>query len=301
MTTILVVDDSAVDRRLVAGLLEKTPDFQVEFAERGEEALDRIRSSPPDLVITDLLMPEFDGLELVRTLRREHPLVPVILMTSRGNEEIALQALKSGASNYSPKSELSHDLLETVQSVLTVSRRQQGHKRLMEHLRSSSFSFVLDNDVSLIAPLVGLVQEKMADAELGDEAERLRLGIALEEALTNAIYHGNLELNSEMRQSDDRMYYNLARQRVKELPYRERRIYVEAHCSSEEVSVMVRDEGQGFDPHGLPDPTEPENLERAYGRGMLLIRTFMDDVRHNARGNEITMVKRRSHGESTAD
>ncbi len=56
---------------------------------------------------------------------------------------------------------------------------------------------------------------------------------------------------------------------------------------------MIRDEGQGFDLASLPDPTLPQNLERRTGRGLFLIRTFMDEVRHNAVGNEITMVKRR--------
>ena len=57
---------------------------------------------------------------------------------------------------------------------------------------------------------------------------------------------------------------------------------------------MVRDEGPGFDPATLPDPTDPSNLERVGGRGLLLIRTFMDEVRHNESGNEITFVKRRA-------
>ena len=56
---------------------------------------------------------------------------------------------------------------------------------------------------------------------------------------------------------------------------------------------MIRDEGQGFDLASLPDPTLPQNLERRTGRGLFLIRTFMDEVRHNDVGNEITMVKRR--------
>ena len=55
---------------------------------------------------------------------------------------------------------------------------------------------------------------------------------------------------------------------------------------------MIRDEGPGFDPDGLPDPTDPENLTKASGRGVLLIRTFMDEVRFNDTGNEITMIKR---------
>ena len=58
------------------------------------------------------------------------------------------------------------------------------------------------------------------------------------------------------------------------------------------VTYAIRDEGPGFDPSTLPDPTDPANLERVSGRGLLLIHAFMDEVRHNPTGNEITMVKR---------
>jgi anti-sigma regulatory factor (Ser/Thr protein kinase) len=195
--------------------------------------------------------------------------------------------------------ELSTDLLDNVRSVLAVARQQRGHQRLMRYIKESSFAFELENDAGLIAPLVGLVQEKMTEAELGDEADRLRLGIALEEALTNAMYHGNLELDSALRENDDRIYYDLARQRSQQPPYCHRRIYVETRHSDDAMCIVIRDEGLGFDPKSLPDPTDPENLERASGRGMLLIKTFMDEVRHNAKGNEITMIKRRGHAEDS--
>jgi len=55
---------------------------------------------------------------------------------------------------------------------------------------------------------------------------------------------------------------------------------------------VVRDEGHGFDFGSLPDPTEPENIELASGRGVLLMRSFMDEVMFNEIGNEVTMVKR---------
>ena len=55
----------------------------------------------------------------------------------------------------------------------------------------------------------------------------------------------------------------------------------------------MRDEGSGFDPGALPDPLDPENLEKASGRGVLLMRAFMDDVRYNDAGNEVTLVLRR--------
>jgi anti-sigma regulatory factor (Ser/Thr protein kinase) len=64
-----------------------------------------------------------------------------------------------------------------------------------------------------------------------------------------------------------------------------------AHITRADAKFIVRDEGPGFDPHGLPDPTDPANLEKASGRGLLLMRTFMDSVSFNDLGNEVTMVK----------
>ena len=55
-------------------------------------------------------------------------------------------------------------------------------------------------------------------------------------------------------------------------------------------TFFVRDEGPGFDPNKLPDPTDPANLEKVSGRGLLLMKTFMDEVTFNATGNQVTMV-----------
>ena len=293
MITILVVDDSAVDRCFVKGLLEKNAEWKVECADDGALALAAIRHEPPDLVVTDLQMPNVNGLELVAAMREEFPYVPVILMTSQGSEEIALKALSAGAASYSPKKQLAQDLAETVRAVLSVSLPQRDDPRVMQRLTGDLLSFVLDNDSSLIPPLIGVLQEKVVEPCLQDEGDRIRVGVALEEALANALYHGNLEISSSLKDQDDRAFYALAKERRELLPYRDRRIYVDARRGHEEVTVVIRDEGQGFDPATLPDPTDPENLDRAHGRGLLLIRTFMDEVNHNPKGNEITLVKRK--------
>jgi anti-sigma regulatory factor (Ser/Thr protein kinase) len=111
--------------------------------------------------------------------------------------------------------------------------------------------------------------------------------------LLNAIHHGNLEVSSELKEQDEKGYQDLIEKRRHEKPYRTRRINVTARESPAESIYVIRDEGPGFDPSKLPDPTDPGNLDRVHGRGLLLIRTFMDKVHHNAAGNEITMVKRR--------
>jgi anti-sigma regulatory factor (Ser/Thr protein kinase) len=71
-------------------------------------------------------------------------------------------------------------------------------------------------------------------------------------------------------------------------------VYLAASLSRSQAQYTVRDEGHGFDPSTLPDPTDPENVGKVNGRGLFLIRTFMDEVSFNETGNEITMVKRRT-------
>jgi CheY-like chemotaxis protein/anti-sigma regulatory factor (Ser/Thr protein kinase) len=296
MASVLVVDDSAIDRRLAGSLLEKSHNASVMYAAHGREALDQMRERLPDIVLTDLQMPEMNGLELVAAVRSRYPLVPVVLMTAKGSEDIAVQALQKGAASYLPKSRLAFELLDTIDSVLSVARADRDSGRLDECLAESRWSFSIPNDSSLVAPLVDRARHDLARVRLCDETVRTRLGIALHEAVINAIDHGNLELSSDLRESDDSGYHTLAAERRRQAPYKDRIVHVSVRVTPREVTYIVRDEGPGYDPSHLPDPTDPANLERVCGRGLLLIRTFMDEVRHNRTGNEITMVKRQENG-----
>ncbi len=298
MATVLVVDDSPVDRRLAGGLLAKHPGgegqgLKVVYATNGKEALQKIASEKPDLVLTDMQMPEMNGLELVEAVRNQYPLIPVILMTAHGSEELAIQALQRGASSYVPKRNLAADLVETVDGILSSSKSGQDRQRLMECLTQTDSEFVLENDPALIPPLLGHLRESLTRMNLCDETGLIQVSVALGEALANAMYHGNLEISSDVRERSEAEYQGLIAERRRQKPWRERRVHVASRETLSEVRYVVRDEGPGFDPTSLPDPTDPANLERTTGRGLLLIRTFMDEVFHNDQGNAITMIKRR--------
>jgi CheY-like chemotaxis protein len=278
----------------VAGaLLARGGDWTIEYAVNGNEALEKMQKAAFDLVLTDLLMPGMSGLELVAAVRRSHPHVPVILMTSRGSEEIAAQALYEGAASYVPKRLLPRRLVDTVGRLLLLSGKHRERSPLLGRMTDLSCSFALPNDAKLADLLVNHLLEQTVQMGFCDATECMQIGVALQEALANAMHHGNLRISSECRESSHTEYHALIAKRCLESPFRDRSVRVTARLSREEVAFTIRDEGEGFDPSQLPDPRETANLEKASGRGVLLMRSFMDDVRFEDRGRSVTLVKRR--------
>jgi serine/threonine-protein kinase RsbW len=112
--------------------------------------------------------------------------------------------------------------------------------------------------------ILNLLQEREFSAK-----DLFGVKLALEEAIVNAIKHGNrMDPSKSVR--------------------------VRCELDDERVQILVEDEGLGFDPSDVPDPTEVENLEKPSGRGLMLMRAFMTTVEYNARGNRVLLEKRRS-------
>lgn len=123
-----------------------------------------------------------------------------------------------------------------------------------------------------------------------------RIGIALYEAITNAIYHGNLELDSALREDDGSQYHRLAAERRQKFPYCDRKVCIDATLNADLVRFVIHDDGPGFNVSDVSDPTGEENIGRASGRGLLLIHSFMDEVQHSSHGSQVSMLKYTSPG-----
>src|SRR5262245_16330170 len=163
---VLVVDDSPMDRHLAGGILQKMANWRVTFAGNGVEALQMLQREPADLVLTDMLMPEMDGLELVQQVRVQYPLTPVILMTAHGSEDIAIQALKKGAASYVPKKTLARDLGETVDTVMAVAQSGRNQRRIHDSVTHRETHYSLENDTTLIPPLVAGIEDQLLQLKL---------------------------------------------------------------------------------------------------------------------------------------
>jgi CheY-like chemotaxis protein len=291
-TTMLVVDDSVFEHQIIAQLLQEIEGLRLVFSSGAAEALWAIEHESPDLILTDLIMPDMNGLQLVEHVRERYPSIPMILMTAFGSEEAAMRALRAGAANYLPKRHMNQDLAETVRQTLSATAVDRDRRRLLSCLDRRESTYVMGNEPDLIAPLMELIKEELDGLGRLDRMGRIRVAVALQEALTNALYHGNLEVSSALRQDNERLFYETAEARCHQEPYASRHIEVGVRYDRRAASFTIRDEGPGFDTSRMNRPIAPEDLLSIGGRGLLLIRTFMDEVVYNSTGNMITMTKR---------
>ncbi len=145
---ILVVDDDAQIARLVRTYLEKSG-FSVLTAANGEDALHLIRSEKPDLVVLDLMLPDRDGWEITRIVRRDDALkaLPIIMLTARVEDTDRIVGLELGADDYIPKPFNPREVVARVRAVL---RRAGSTAAPSKVLRSGELTLDLDGHTLML-------------------------------------------------------------------------------------------------------------------------------------------------------
>lgn len=253
----------------------------------------RIALNDPNPVSLMLIDAELWRDESLRTqFTQRFPNLPVIILTDAGaTPNSVIEQLQLGAMSYVPRDAASRRLVETIQTILSLASRNPYRERVREFLRSGAVELHIANDTSLIPLIVGYTQRILEDYGLTAERDQTRLGIALSEALSNAMIHGNLDISSDLRNSAIDTYYDLIMTRRAREPYLSRQVHVQMSFSQSSLTVVIRDQGKGFDRAALADPTNAENLERLSGRGILLMRAYTDAISWNDTGNEVTLTK----------
>lgn len=130
---------------------------------------------------------------------------------------------------------------------------------------TETFALELPSDLQLVEQTVAYLVNRCRGHVRSESRLSLNFRVGVAEALANAILYGN-------RGDPDK------------------RVCLEVSLTPDAVVVEVTDEGHGFDPGAVPDPTLPENLHRAGGRGVFLIRHLMDEVDYGERGNSVRLV-----------
>jgi serine/threonine-protein kinase RsbW len=259
---VLVVEDDDATREAEC-LLLRSQGYEVASAADGREALDRLRAGlRPGAILLDLMMPVLDGYAFRAEQLRDPELGAIPVVVCSAAAELPGRADPLCPAAVLPKPVEPDEVGRAVGRALACGRQTAEAAACLVVRRAADLP-------SVLGPVAG------AMTMLGyppRDVFAVRLG--LEEALVNAIRHGN--------RGDPG-----------------KRVRVRYRVTAEEVRAEVEDEGRGFDPGAVADPLDEAELARPCGRGLLLMRHYLDGVFYNEAGNAVTLHKRR--GETTAE
>ncbi len=264
MAKILVVDDEEIVRSTLKRALGRDG-MVVTAASTAKEALEILKKERIDLIITDVKMPEMDGITFLKTVKNDNIEVPVIVATGFATVEMTREALQAGAYNFITKPFEIEAVLSIVKKGLELKREIVRNKEVASFAKCA-FNTEIPSRGNLLGGVIYCILEQARMMGFSPRVIATEILITLDEAITNAHKHGN--------KSDPN-----------------KKIVVRAGIDSEKLDILIRDEGEGFDPKKLINPLSPEGLERNCGRGVFLMNTYMDEVVFNDKGNEVKLVK----------
>ena len=261
---ILIVEGNAELRTVLGDALSALGHDVVTVGDRAA-AISRDDLEDFDLIISDLAEYNDSGVQIVSELKRQRLFVPIVVSSEEAHHTGIVKAFKLGAANFLRKPYDEEELRGIVEKTLGYKLRFIEDLKVLPYVREH-IEFELPSDLSLMNGVLHYLIERVA--ALGViKPDTSNLFIALDEAFVNAVKHGN--------RGD---HHKLVR--------------ITADLSAKEARFTVEDEGDGFNLQEIPDPTDPANLFKTSGRGVLLIYNIMDEVEYNERGNRLTMVKR---------
>lgn len=302
MASILLADDSQTHTLLMRRILEEGW-HTVTCVADGQQALNSLQTGLPDLVVTDLQMPVINGMELVSKIADQYPALPSIVVTARGSESLAVDALAKGAANFVPKSSLSKLLLRAVRQTIQFAK-VVGAVQPMSDVQPSTgqaarheWTVSLRSDPEDIEPVTWMVIQTLAWSGHLSATDQVRMGTAIASGLFNAMCFGNLQIPDEETivsriLADDPTGVQDLRVRVKESLYRDLSTTLKVSIGIEDTRISIRHSGRGRATRMTPAPGTPESFEREQCRGLMLMSSFMDDVILRGDASEVVLVKR---------
>lgn len=271
---LLIVEDDADLRSMLVKCLNDTGEFSVLEADTVAAARDFLSSRPtPSVVVTDVRLPDATGEELLRWAREQRIKATFIFMTAYHSFDGAVEAYRLGAVRYLVKPFDLRFFLEAVEEAIEIGGAiNAAMGELIEPTKGwvEITSPSTEETAERLREFISALASTSLD---GQSRDALRLGV--EEMVQNAVEWGN--------QIDP-----------------ERKVRVAYAVFSDRVLVMVSDEGEGFDPDSLPDPTvDPIGYlkqrlasgKRIGGYGVHLTRHMVDDVTYSERGNAVLLTK----------
>jgi len=261
---VLVVDD---DRDVLSTLSEILTELRLNPLTAGDgiEALEKIRTQKIDLIITDLMMPNLDGFELINRARQLNANIPIAVISGHGEVKNVVSALSRGAFNFITKPFTIKEIEQVVKRGLRLREFSLGTHRLHEGIRNTT-EMEVPNYPHLIPSAALYIIRECQWRGIEDESLLSNISICVDELLHNALIHGN-DLDET------------------------KKITVRLFFDHERFTLQVEDEGKGFDYQTVLRTFRDDVETLPTKRGLFIVNYLMDELSFNRAGNQVTMVK----------
>ena len=258
---LLIVDDEDMIREVLNITLTGNG-YKVDEAVNGKSALKLMEKNKYDMVLTDIVMPGMNGLELTQKVVEKYA-IPVIILTAYGTFDYAVEAINCGAFNFVSKPFDNDQLLKIVKKGLKLPSLKAGQKLIIPY-QKHEIEFSIPGDLELIDGITYQIVRTAEASGFSPKESSLSILLTVDELLQNAIEHGN---------KNDR----------------DKKIYISTLFDSEKFEMTIRDEGEGFNTNLIKDKFDPDGMEQHRVRGILLVKHYMSNVEYAAKGNEVTV------------
>lgn len=262
--------------------------YEVILAETGNEGIEKFREYLPDIVISDMRLPDKNGNIVVKEIKAISKDVPIIIITGFSDKQLILSAMRNGALDLLKKPFKPKDLRYLINKIDTLFRK-------IKVKLSSSFvewekrELRISNDIYIISPVVNFIFSNID--YISEDVSFMKNG--LQELLINAVEHGNLNISYDEKQEllEKEDYNRSLREKAEQEEYKDKYVTIKLFSTPDYLKVIIEDMGNGFDLSSIPDPENPENFLKESGKGILMALHAYDKVEYNDVGNCVTLVK----------
>ncbi|WP_161604463.1 ATP-binding response regulator [Roseiconus nitratireducens] len=296
MKPVVLVAGRASNIQQQAGLLlGDCSKLRVEHVWDADQAIERLAQSRVDVIVAAFDSASGIPTEFVDHVRRTHPQVTMLALTAQGSESEAEEALSLGVATYVPAAHLTQRLQLAVSRLITRGMVDRCRNFAGRRLAEERCRYELDNDLFMIEPVVSSLHRTMASMEVGDPWDRIRACTALEEAITNAILHGNLEIRRELlarlrSDTSGRELKHVIHGRNSHPEYRQRKVIIDSEITRDRAKFVIRDAGNGFDVREYSRNDLRDLFAIGHDRGLNLMHRLSSEIRFNDAANEVMLA-----------
>lgn len=258
---ILIIDDAEEIRLSLSQIVEQL-DVTPMTASNGLEALTLVQSEKIDLIITDLMMPEMDGLQFIVQSRKLNPRIPIAVISGYADIKNATFALTRGAFNFITKPFTIKEVENVIRKGLRLRELSLGTDRLLKTIRNRT-DITIPSFTHLLPSVSFYVLKECQWRGIDNENLLNNISVCIDETLTNALTHGN-EGNPD------------------------KTIAITLQFDTEKFTFTIQDEGNGFDVKEFDRQLKQNAIDIPNKRGLFIVEYLADKISFNDKGNEVT-------------